>query len=873
MTSIVKLEALSGAKDDGPLCYLLQVDDVYLLLDCGWDENFDLLYIEAVKKRVPYISAVLLSYADTSHAGALPYLVTKCGLTCPIYATGPTCKMGVMYAYDWLQSHKAVEDFSLFTFDDVDASFERVQQLKYNQTVSLKGDSGLQIVPLPAGHIIGGAIWRISKAGDDEIVYAVDYNHKKERHLNGCLFDAIQRPHLLITDAFNAQYKQPGRKQRDEQLVTKMLRTLQKGGDCLVVIDTAGRVLEIAHLLDQLWSNKDAGLGAYNLVMLSHVASSVVRFAKSQIEWMSDKVMRSFEQGRFNPFQFDHVQLCHSHAEVDRIRSPKVVLCSDISMECGFSRDLFLEWCSDTKNTIILTGRSGERTLGSKLIRMAQGQQRGKSSLVLEIKRRIRLEGAELEEHRARRLHEHQEEARKKMEANRRRSGLAGAKADASDSESDDDDVIASAVAAVQKATDAVTAAAAAAGAAAPIASTPRGSSTGGGGVPIPTTPLEAKPFPAHESHSSTAVSAYDIIQKWEHTQKASFFKQNKKSFPMFGYVEEKVKWDDYGEVIRPEDYMMDAVAPPVVASNGQSGVANGGLNGVSAMLAEAKIKADPDLAAEAAAAAGAADSVDSLLAEEEWPTKCLKYITKLEVMCRVEFIDFEGRSDGESIKKILSQIRPKQLIIVHGDKAATQHLADFAKTVVQGSIFTPKLGEIVDATVESRIFQVALSDALLSSLSFQKVKDAELVWLDAKLLKRVAEDGTRDEEEDEPEEEPEEMEADEQSPGGPVDEMAPPAHKRMRSKRAADRFLLDALEMGAIPPHQAVFVNEPKLSDMRQMLQAAGHPAEFSAGVLHISGVASIKRNDAGRFHVEGCASEKYFQIRDLIYKQFAIV
>lgn len=32
------------------LRYVFQVDDVYLLLDCGWDENFDLLYIEAVKK-------------------------------------------------------------------------------------------------------------------------------------------------------------------------------------------------------------------------------------------------------------------------------------------------------------------------------------------------------------------------------------------------------------------------------------------------------------------------------------------------------------------------------------------------------------------------------------------------------------------------------------------------------------------------------------------------------------------------------------------------------------------------------------------------------------------------------------------------------
>lgn len=44
-------------------------------------------YIEAVKRRVPLINAVLLSYADIPHLGALPYLVRKCGLNCLIYAT------------------------------------------------------------------------------------------------------------------------------------------------------------------------------------------------------------------------------------------------------------------------------------------------------------------------------------------------------------------------------------------------------------------------------------------------------------------------------------------------------------------------------------------------------------------------------------------------------------------------------------------------------------------------------------------------------------------------------------------------------------------------------------------------------------------
>jgi len=32
-----------------------------------------------------------------------------------------------------------VEDFNLFNLDDVDAAFEKVIQVKYNQIVSLKG--------------------------------------------------------------------------------------------------------------------------------------------------------------------------------------------------------------------------------------------------------------------------------------------------------------------------------------------------------------------------------------------------------------------------------------------------------------------------------------------------------------------------------------------------------------------------------------------------------------------------------------------------------------------------------------------------------------------------------------------------------------
>ena len=37
------------------------------------------------------------------------------------------------------QSRHNTEDFNLFTLDDVDAAFDKIIQLKYSQTISLKG--------------------------------------------------------------------------------------------------------------------------------------------------------------------------------------------------------------------------------------------------------------------------------------------------------------------------------------------------------------------------------------------------------------------------------------------------------------------------------------------------------------------------------------------------------------------------------------------------------------------------------------------------------------------------------------------------------------------------------------------------------------
>jgi cleavage and polyadenylation specificity factor subunit 2 len=50
MPSIIKFQVIKGALNEEPLCYILQLDEYKILLDCGWNETFSLGIIDEYKK-------------------------------------------------------------------------------------------------------------------------------------------------------------------------------------------------------------------------------------------------------------------------------------------------------------------------------------------------------------------------------------------------------------------------------------------------------------------------------------------------------------------------------------------------------------------------------------------------------------------------------------------------------------------------------------------------------------------------------------------------------------------------------------------------------------------------------------------------------
>ena len=69
------------------------------------------------------------------------------------------------------------------------------------------------------------------------------------------------------------------------------------------------------------------------------------------------------------------------------------------------------------------------------------------------------------------------------------------------------------------------------------------------------------------------------------------------------------------------------------------------------------------------------------------------------------------------------------------------------------------------------------------------------------------------------------------------------------------------------------MFVNEPKLSDLKQIFAQNSIQAEFHGGVLVCNGIVALKKTQSGRIILEGVVSDDYYKIRKILYEQYAML
>jgi cleavage and polyadenylation specificity factor subunit 2 len=331
---------------------------VCILFDCGWNSKFEPSILEPLKKVAPKVQLVLLSHPDLAHLGGLVYAWKHFNLNAPILCTGAVKEMGRLCLLDALDCHLNDHDqlFDGFNEEDIENCFREIIDVKYTQKKELSkiirngNGEGLVLQAFNAGHLLGGAIYVIKARDTDSFVYAVDFNHKEEWHLNEAEFDPHLKPTLLITSASSAP-RQLAKKDRDRQLLDLTVKTLRQQGNVLIPIDGSGRVLELVHLFEKQWSN-NAGLAQYPIYLLHSVCEQTTEAAKRQIEWMNKTISANFDRTQNNPYDLKVVKTIKSLAELDEDQAahgPKVVFASCGSLDMGASKRLFQRWCREPK--------------------------------------------------------------------------------------------------------------------------------------------------------------------------------------------------------------------------------------------------------------------------------------------------------------------------------------------------------------------------------------------------------------------------------------------------------------------------------------------------------------------------------------------
>jgi cleavage and polyadenylation specificity factor subunit 2 len=673
--------------------------------------------------------------------------------------TIPVYKMGQMFLYDAvLAARHQRQGFDLLTLDDIDAMFDHATQLKYSQRhfMSSGRGAGIELTPHAAGHLVGGAIWQINKDAE-EILYAVDYNHKKERHLNPAILEALSRPTLLITDAYNAETAQLDRKNRDMQFIESILQTLRGDGDVLLPVDTAGRVFELLVMLEQFWTLEKLS-SHYPIVFLTNISHTTIEFAKSQLEWMSDQILNRFHNNRENQFNMKHIQLCHSLSDLDKIKKPRVILTSSPTLEHGFSLDLLLQLAPNPKNMVILTDRSEPDSLTRKIYNAITSQKATSNiSVAATYWQRVPLHGIELETFlERRRLEEEEKRELERQEAEKKR---AKDLAKIHDYEGEDVD---------------------------------------------------------------SAKSLYNLWTSYDfHVPSLDKVLKKNHIHPMFPYFEYRSIHDEYGEVIRLEDYAnvadnTDATSPWSLVGKGEMGM---GMD-----IDEEEIK-------------------------EETPTKSVQVQQDLEILCQVKYIDFEGRADGRSYRKILSHVAPKKMILVHGQPDAIGSLASYCEQNLKTCqrVLRAADKQTLDLSSDTSMYRIHLKDELAQALRTVKVGEFELSWLSGVVASRVSAKAAEAAAEDD-----DKMDLDLEAT-----ELAP-------------------VSVSRVDPN-VTLVGDIRLAEFKQLLSSSGFRTEVNAGVLLVNGVISVRKEEKAEgqtvLFVDGPICEDYFRVRELMYSRLTLL
>ena len=349
---------LGAGSEVGRSCIIIKFQEKNIMLDCGIHPAYtgisSLPYFDEIDPSA--IDLLLVTHFHLDHCGALPYFLEKTNFQGDCYMTHPTKANYKLIIKDYIKiSHVSTEE-SLFDEKDLNKSLDKINVVDYHQEINVKG---IKFIAYNAGHVLGSAMFLIEISGV-KVLYTGDYSREIERHLKPAEIPKTDI-HVLIVESTYGIHQQAAREDREKDFTKFVDEIVSRGGKCLLPVFATGRVQELLLILDEYWEAHPQ-LKDIKIYYASSMASNSFEIFKTYINMAGDYIKNKVDKEGKNPFDFQHITCVKTVGGLDESK-PVVVFASPGFMQSGLSKTLFQEWCSDSKNGIIITGYCVEGTL------------------------------------------------------------------------------------------------------------------------------------------------------------------------------------------------------------------------------------------------------------------------------------------------------------------------------------------------------------------------------------------------------------------------------------------------------------------------------------------------------------------------------
>ncbi len=369
-------------------CFLLTVDNLNVLIDCGLAQGTDERTIgNGLPFKAESIDYVLLTHAHIDHSGKLP-LLAKEGFKGTVYATSATMELASIMLLDSAHIQESEAEWKsrknkrsgkdkvdpIYDTQDANAILAMFQSLEYDKIYTLSENVHFRFID--AGHLLGSAsieVWAKENNKTEKIVFSGDIGN----------FDQpiIKDPEYLESADYVVMESTYGDRLHSEAKVTileraKMLadiinRTFNRGGNVVIPSFAVGRTQEILYLIRIIM---ERGYVNYQIPVfvdspLSVKATNI--FSKAVKGDYYDEEAQALVDKGINPISFPSLVTITDVQDSIALNSRKessVIISSSGMCDAGRIKHHLKHNLYRKESTVVFVGYQAEGTLGRNLV-------------------------------------------------------------------------------------------------------------------------------------------------------------------------------------------------------------------------------------------------------------------------------------------------------------------------------------------------------------------------------------------------------------------------------------------------------------------------------------------------------------------------